>query len=131
MARAAAEWVRKAEADHTAAVTLIRGNARLHDAVCFHCQQSAEKYLKALLYVQRLRIPRTHNLIGLLTLVAPHHPALVTLRRGMHILTRYAVETRYPGESATKRQAISAVKWAIRVRAACRQELGLRDRRTP
>ena len=42
------EWIRKAEADHHAAVKLHRGSDPLHDIVCFHCQQCAEKYLKAL-----------------------------------------------------------------------------------
>jgi predicted nucleotidyltransferase len=37
-----------------------------------------------------------------------------------------AVETRYPGDKASKRQAASALRWAGHVRAACRTVLGLR-----
>ena len=36
------------------------------------------------------------------------------------------VDTRYPGKSATKRQAAAALRWAAKVRDACRKELGLR-----
>ena len=44
------EWADKAEADYKAAVALNRRRKEpLPDIVCYHCQQSAEKYLKALL----------------------------------------------------------------------------------
>lgn len=128
MDRATAAWVKKAEADHTSAITLIEANVGLHDAVCFHCQQLAEKYMKALLCVRQMRIPRIHNLVALHTLLAPHYPSLNSHRRGFHILTRFAVETRYPGESATKRHATAALRWAGKVRTACRRELGIRDK---
>lgn len=42
------EWVNKAEEDWEAARTLARKRKNpAHNAVCFHAQQSAEKYLKA------------------------------------------------------------------------------------
>lgn len=125
MKRLTAEWVRKAEADFLAADKLARGSAPLHDAVCFHCQQAAEKYLKATLVELGLAVPRTHNLIALLPLLVPHFRSLRRFRRGLDFLTRFAVETRYPGESATKRQASSARRSAGEVREACRALLGL------
>jgi HEPN domain-containing protein len=42
------EWVRKAEADYVMASALSRLVPPVHDGVCFHCQQCAEKYLKLL-----------------------------------------------------------------------------------
>jgi hypothetical protein len=45
------------------------------------------------------------------------------LRRGLDFLTRYAVETRYPGKSVNKRQAMAALRWAGKVRDACRKLL--------
>jgi HEPN domain-containing protein len=125
MKRLTAEWVRKAEADFLAAGKLLRGSAPLHDAVCFHCQQAAEKYLKALLVELGLAVPRTHNLIALLPILVPHFPSLRRFRRGLDFLTRFAIETQYPGESATKRQAASARRWAGEVRQSCRALLGL------
>lgn len=119
------EWVAKAEADFRAADTLNRVRPPVHDARCFHCQQTAEKYLKALLEELGLTIPRTHNLEDLLSLLLPDHPSLRSLRRGLIFLTDFAVETRYPGETANKRQAEAAMRWATKVRGTMRLLLGL------
>src|SRR5437660_5981307 len=97
--------------------------------VCFCCQQSAEKFLKALLVELGLPVPRTHNLEDLLGLLRPHHPDLSALRRGLVYLTRFAADTRYPGFHARRRQADAALRWAGRVRTEVRASLGLRPRR--
>ncbi len=104
----------------------IKGRKLLYDGVCFHCQQAAEKYLKALLQEAGLPIPRTHSLLTLQTLLVPRHPGLKSLQRGLNFMTRFAVDVRYPGQSATKRQAQACVRWAHRVRTACRTILGLK-----
>jgi hypothetical protein len=52
---------------------------------------------------------------------------MATLRGGCKFLTQFAVDTRYPGFDATKRQAVAALRWAERVRALCRSLLGLRS----
>jgi HEPN domain-containing protein len=121
--------VKKAEADHRAAVGLDSGIvAGVVDQICFHCQQSAEKYLKALLEEDGQPIPKTHDLLFLLTLVQTNHPEALRLRRGLSILVRYGVALRYPGFSASRRQARAAIRWLGRVRAACRSALGLRSK---
>lgn len=129
MKRATREWVRKAEADYRAAEKLGVENTLFHDQVCFHCQQSAEKYLKALLEELALTIPKTHDLTDLLNQLLPTYPALKSHRRGMDPLTEFAVATRYPGKNASKRQAASAWRCAERVRDACRTLLGVRPGR--
>src|SRR5207244_3349448 len=101
----------------------------LHDQSCFLCQQSAEKYLKALLVEPGLTIPRTHILKDLLALLQPHYPTLSLSRRGLVFLTRFAVGVRYPGDSARKRQAASALRWAGLVRTAVRAIFGIRPPR--
>jgi len=126
MKRLTREWVRKAEADYQLAAQLAGGSEPFHDQLCFHCQQSAEKYLKALLQELGFPIPRTHILRDLVNLLLPRHDELRSLQRGVKFLTRFAVETRYPGESASKRQTIAALRWAGRVRSAARTLLGLR-----
>jgi HEPN domain-containing protein len=45
-----------------------------HDHACFHCQQSAEKYLKARLEEAGIMSPRTHDLKNLLPLLLPVEP---------------------------------------------------------
>ena len=116
MKRMTREWVRKAEADYRLAAKLAKESESFHDQLCFHCQQSAEKYSKALLQELGLGIPRTHILRDILDLLIPHHDELRSLRRGVKFLTRFAVGTRYPGERASKRQAAAALRWAGRVR---------------
>ena len=55
--------------------------------------------------------------------------ALRSLKRGLIFLTRFAVDTRYPGDNASKRQAVAALRWAQKVRKAARALLDIRDRR--
>ena len=125
MKRATREWVEKADDDYRAAVVLSKSKERIFDQLCFHCQQSAEKYLKALLEELGLSIRKTHELEKLLDQLLPHHPLLRPLRRGSLFLTQFSVDIRYPGERATGRQAKAALRWAGKVRDTCRSQLGL------
>src|SRR5262249_11310178 len=128
MKKATAAWVRKAEADYRAVKKLARGAEPLPDQQCFHCQQSAEKYLKALLEELGQVVPKTHDCEHLLLLLLPQYPSLRSLRRGVAFLTTFAVTVRYPGDDATRRQAAAALRWADRVRAAVRLLLGIQPR---
>lgn len=74
-------------------------------------------------------IPKTHELIDLFDLPHPHHPPLRSVRRGLLFLTDFAVDPRYPGTRASKRQAETALRWACKVRQTCRAILGLRPPR--
>jgi HEPN domain-containing protein len=130
MKKSTREWVRKAEGDFVAVRKLVRGSEPAYDATCFHCQQGTEKYLKAILEELDHTMPRTHNLVTLLALLLPHHGSLGRLRRGLHFLTRFAVDTRYPGDDATKRQAAAAERWAGEARDACRKILRIRSPRS-
>ncbi len=67
-----AQWVLKAEDDMEIARNLAALAKPKRDGACFHCQQSAEKYLKALLQELGLAVPRTHELEDLLDLLLPH-----------------------------------------------------------
>lgn len=127
MKRATRDWVRKAEADFRGAQRLASANEPFHDLVAFHCQQSAEKYLKALLEELGQHIPKTHSLDELFTLLLPSHGKLATVRRGLLFLTDFAVDPRYPGNRTSKREATAALKWANRIRDLCRSLLGLRS----
>src|ERR1700757_708895 len=100
MKRATREWVKKAEQDYVFAKHGSRSKVPVHDGVCFHCQQCAEKYLKGLMEELGLAVPKSHDLEALLTDLAPHQPKLRSLRRGLVFLTDFAVDTRYPGKSA-------------------------------
>jgi HEPN domain-containing protein len=109
-----------------AAEQLAGARPPVHDPLCFHCQQTAEKYLKALLKEHGVSIPKTHDLDVLLNLLLPHQPKIASLRRVLNILTQYAVEYRYPGLHASSRQAQAALQHAGRVREQVRRALALR-----
>ena len=111
------EWIAKAEGDLTTARRELRARkAPNYDAVCFHAQQCAEKYLKALLQEAAIPFGKTHNLSLLLDLLHERYPTLELLRPSLAILNAYAVEYRYPGESAEKEVARSSVKLAHEVK---------------
>ncbi len=90
------------------------------NAACFHCQQAAEKYLKALLQELGLVVPRTHILNDLLDLLLPHDATLAHLGRAAKSLTPYAVGFRYPGVRATTRRMQAALRQAERMRRELR-----------
>src|SRR3954469_13891213 len=116
MKRSTAARVRKAGGGWRSAVALGGRRPPVHNAVCFHYQQCAEKYLKALLEELDRPIPRTHILRDLLALLAPHHRSLLQFGRGLRFLTRFAVPPRSPYDDATKRRGDPARRWAGRVR---------------
>jgi HEPN domain-containing protein len=119
------EWVAKAEADLAVVKRIGKAKPPLHDAACFHCQQAAEKYLKALLQELGLAVPHTHDLAALLELLLPHDTSLKSLRRALLSLGRYAVDYRYPGKRASSRQAEAAARHTRLTRKVIRKQLGI------
>ncbi len=115
------EWIDKAEGDFRTANREIRAR-RIpnYDAVCFHCQQCIEKYLKALLQEHGLHILKIHDLNQLLEHCLSFDGTLELHRDLFKDLTRFAVEFRYPGESATMEDARVALHHAKILRAFIR-----------
>lgn len=127
MKPAVAEWVSKAEGDFATAGREIRARKfPNYDAVCFHCQQCAEKYLKAVLQVNNKHIPKIHFLLELKALLTKFDPSYELLRADLETLEDYSVRYRYPGESAEKDEAQAAYQAAKVVREFVRQKLGLK-----
>lgn len=120
------EWVRKAEADRRTIHVLRSGRQKIHDSICFHCQQCAEKYFKALLHESGKSVPYIHNCEELLALVAADDRSLMELQEPAAGLTQFAVEFRYPGRKADSRMSNTACMAAERIRAEIRRRLGLR-----
>jgi len=121
----ALRWIDKAEHDLLAAEHTIQlAPSGLTDIVCFHCQQCAEKYLKALLVFLGIHFPKTHDLRLLLDLV-PSQVSLNLSRTRVIPLNRYVIEGRYPGdwEPITLEEAQEALTMAKEVRAAVRAQL--------
>lgn len=111
------EWIAKAEGDFASALREYRARKQPnHDSACFHAQQCIEKYLKAVLIKKRIPFSKIHDLEVLLDLCLAVYPLWEPMRNDMQLLTQYAVQFRYPGESADKeeaRQAIEAMKRSL------------------
>ena len=126
MVKPFAEWIEKAEEDFRAATTLRRlRKDPVHNAVCFHAQQCIEKYLKAILEKKGFIVRKIHALPILLDQCADAHPFLIAMRSDMIRLSAYAVEFRYPGESATSADAKEAIRIMKRSRSELRTVLEL------
>jgi HEPN domain-containing protein len=119
-----AEWAFKAEGDLNTVTRELRvRKAPNYDSVCFHSQQSAEKYLKAFLVLHDDEPPRTHNLVELCRLCLIHNRMFEMIRPDLEILNGYGVVIRYPGISASKEDAAEAVRAALRVQRFARDRL--------
>jgi HEPN domain-containing protein len=105
-------WIRKAEHDllnarHTLATL---GKNCPYDTVCFHAQQAAEKYLKALLSGLQIGFPKSHDIGELITRLPERRRPTATADEVAR-LSRYAVAARYPDfeeelQRADARQAL-------------------------
>ena len=91
-------WLIKAEHDLKAAENELKAAAEdmLTDVICFHCQQAAEKFLKACLIARKIEFGKTHNLKLLLEMCANQDKEFSGIDLGK--LSFYAVQVRYPDD---------------------------------
>ena len=123
--RTVRQWAEKAEHDlRNAEHTLTLQDDCPFDTVCFHGQQCAEKYVKALLVLRSVGFPKTHDLVVLVELVPPDLSLGVELAE-LAVLNRYGVEARYPGdwEPITREDAKQACGTARKIRETVRNLL--------
>lgn len=116
----------KAEQDYQTVIVLSRQRKKkLPDIVCYHAQQCAEKYLKAMMAKHDIKIPKNHDLVFLADKLKKVEPELELAKDMLSTLSQYAVEFRYPGESATKKDAKQAVKQIKQLRNIFRERMAL------
>ena len=70
----------------------------IRESIAFHCQQTAEKYLKAFLVWRHMEFPKTHSIGRLLDLASAVAPELAASLADAVSLTPFGVEIRYPGD---------------------------------
>ncbi len=92
------EWLRRARSNLERARVGRISEEILYEDLCFDCQQSAEKALKALLIGLDKEFPWTHSIARLLELVTKAGIEIPAEVERVIDLTDYAVEARYPGE---------------------------------
>jgi len=119
------EWIAYSTRDLASASFLLGMRPLPSEIICFHCQQSAEKSLKAILALWDRSIPRTHALDQLLGLLVPEAPSLAVLEADAAALTEYGSNIRYPEEKPlSESKARDAIAAAERVLSAVKTILG-------
>ncbi len=96
------QWLDKADLDMRVALYVAGEAAEKHGfgpILGFHCQQAAEKYLKAALTRADIGFPKTHDLQFLLELAEPILGSQVLSPSDASWLTTFGVEIRYPSDS--------------------------------
>ena len=93
------EWFRFADTDLNVANHMLSMHPQPLEAICYHCQQSAEKYLKGyLIFRGILNPPKIHNLDTLCDMCEPYDTRFEELQKFCETLTIYGVQPRYPHE---------------------------------
>jgi HEPN domain-containing protein len=120
------EWIEHAEDDFANAQKLIRGRKPSIYGACFHAQQCAEKYVKAMLVFKNKPFPMTHDLLIINSLLEQAGILMDIPEDSLDTLSAYAVATRYPGAKPTLEDAKDAISIAKTVRKFSREFLGLK-----
>ena len=90
------EWIKYAEMDRGTAEYENKRVDKPFEIICYHCQQSVEKYLKACLIMYGYAVYKSHDLYELLGNCIKENEEFEKIKDECISLTNYAVETRYP-----------------------------------
>ena len=118
------EWIEKAEGDYLI-ISKLKPELEPVWGVCFHAQQCVEKYLKAILQENNREFKRVHDLKPLLEDCTGFIPELQNHEEKIRDLSNYAVEERYPGSGASKKEAQEAILATEEIRKVIRKYFGL------
>ncbi|MBI2470683.1 MAG: HEPN domain-containing protein [Planctomycetes bacterium] len=124
------QWIRIAERDLLTAKQGLEANEVVTDTVCFHCQQAAEKYLKAFLVKKQIEFSKTHNIMSLLNLCSSVDKSFKEELPEADNLTDYAVEIRYPDDwyEPTIEETKQAYEIALKVKIFVLKKLGIQNK---
>ncbi|WP_461255592.1 HEPN domain-containing protein [Treponema sp. R80B11-R83G3] len=93
------QWLDKGKDDLRAAEYLsTMHNPTPDEIICFLCQQSAEKYLKAFIFSLDIEPEKNHDLEYLLEICQKHNTEFSVLLSNIDVLNRYAVFPHYPND---------------------------------
>ncbi|MFH0982186.1 MAG: HEPN domain-containing protein, partial [Planctomycetota bacterium] len=115
------EWLNRARSNLARAEHVFPG-AYLED-LCFDAQQAAEKAVKAVFIHRGIDFPYVHDLARLLSLLEEAGCKIPASVQKAEALTRFAVESRYPGLAGPVRKrdyerlvriAGAVLQWASR-----------------
>jgi HEPN domain-containing protein len=95
-------WLTAARLDRNAALACLDFEPALALPAAFHCQQAAEKLLKAFLMLAVRPFRKTHDMAELIDAVAPLFPDIGEIVSGMEDWTAWATAARYPEPSGVR-----------------------------
>src|SRR3989344_4846914 len=110
------EWLLTAEKDLKIAKEDIDKPERRQD-VSFHCQQSAEKFLKAFIIFKNLEFRPTHDLETLLQICSQQNKEFGSIRTECKMLSPFYIGARYPDfdERLTGEEVNEVLRYAQKI----------------
>ena len=113
------QWIKKAENDLVTAKHCLKIKpSPPFDTICFHAQQTAEKYLKSFLTFHDIEFEKTHDITELISLASTVDTNFLELLDEAKKLTPYAVNIRnsMPIEEPTEQEAKESIKMAEKIK---------------
>jgi HEPN domain-containing protein len=104
-------WFEKADHDLGSAKVIFLNVPGYYDTIAFHCQQSAEKYLKAAFVFFEIQPPKSHDLVYLLEVLSTKINFEEHFYKQAIILNGFGVVIRYPDQTInlTKEETENAI----------------------
>ena len=124
----AKEWIKFAERDYDVALFLNENYRPLPiENICYGCQQSVEKSLKAVLAYYKADIPKTHDIIMLKEQCRKYTDDINIDNKIAGTITRLAVKSRYPDDiyEFTDEHVKLGLKYAKQILDQAKQTLGI------
>ena len=111
-------WIKKAEKDLLTVEHELSFPDAVTESICFHCQQAAEKFLKAYLVFLGITFTKTHEIGELITKCEDKDKEISAFKEEADKLTDYAIDVRYPEKlfEPTLEEAKEAKKIAEKIR---------------
>jgi HEPN domain-containing protein len=108
------QWLTLADEDLSIAELIMRDSESVYWGAAFHCQQTAEKSLKAFLAYNDYHVEKTHDIEYLVKLCAKILPEIEPFIEAAAVMSDYAVDSRYPAPrlEITKQKAEQAIETA-------------------
>lgn len=119
------EWFEFAKRDLESAKFLINMHPAPIEIICYHCEQSAEKYLKGYLIKNNNKVERTHDLVLLNNKCKAIDSSFGTIEDECIELVPYGVQVRYPYQlEVIEDDMISAINCAEKIENFVRCKIG-------
>jgi len=110
-------WFEFADSDLEAAEHLLTLYHPRMEIICYHCQQAAEKYLKAYWIYKGIFPPKIHELDTLCKKCFEFDPVFQEILQACFVLSPYGVQPRYPNEMRIEEHHMKeALEYAKRIK---------------